>query len=142
MSFQLRRRSDYPIEPTSLVGLHPENNGIFFYMGTRAENKFWHYYKTDKDVIDKFKIGDYSEGYMEPEEECDIVTPTCDLVEKEDDGNYSIDHDYWEYDVDIESDDFKTKEGIDATNQGFIEIETDNKFIFFNRTESGFTVNN
>lgn len=142
MSFELRRRTDYPIEPTSLVGVHPENNGIFFYMGTRAENKFWHYYKTDEEVMDKFKIGDFSEGYMEPEEECDIVTPTCDLVVKESDGNYSIDHEYWESDVDIESNDFKTKEGIDADNQYFNEIETDNKFITFNRTPSGFTVNN
>ena len=141
MSFMLRRRSDYQIEPTSLNGVHPDNNGIFFYMGTRAENKFWHYYKTDEEIMNGFKIGDFSEGYMEPEEKCDIITPNCDFVVEED-GEYPIEHEYWEEDVDITSNDFKTEEGIDAASQGFIEIETDNKFIFFNRTETGFTVNN
>ena len=167
MSFELRRRSDYPIEPTSLVGVHPENNGIFFFMGTRAENKFWHYYKTDKEKMEALKIGDYvTDEYIIPEDECDIVTPNCDLVtpkkdsyiadfedwnedcyvetdeceDCEDKYEYPIDHEYWEADIDITSNDFKTQEGIDADNQYYTEIETDNKFITFNRTPSGFTV--
>lgn len=166
MSFELRRRSDYEIDPSIMNAIHPENNGIFFYMGTRAENKFWHYYKTDKEKMDALKIGDYVEDdYMEEVEECDIVTPNCDLVTPEpdefiadfDDYNndcyveaedcegcdekvYPIEHEYWLADVDIESNDFKTKEGIDANAQGYYEIETDNKFITFNRTCSGFTV--
>ena len=28
---------------TFLNTIYPDNSGIFFYMGTRAENKFWHY---------------------------------------------------------------------------------------------------
>lgn len=28
---------------TILNNVYPDNSGIFFYMGTRAENKFWHY---------------------------------------------------------------------------------------------------
>ena len=161
MSFELRRRSDYVVEPDTINGVHPENNGIFFYMGTRAENKFWHYYKTDKETMDALKIGDFAEDeYMEKEEECDILTPEGNVVKKDEvavedwvEGyvvkepcdidnviDYPIDHEYWEEDINIESNDFNTKDGIGSDTQGYYEIETDNKFITFNRTCSGFTV--
>ena len=43
--FDIRPRSDYEIGEKTVNAEHPENNGIFFYMGTRAENKFFPFYK-------------------------------------------------------------------------------------------------
>lgn len=95
MSFEIRRRSDYVVEPDTLNGIHPENNGIFFYMGTRAENKFWHYYKTDKEKMDALKIGDFVEDeYMEKEEECNIITPEGDFVKADEVATEDWAHDY------------------------------------------------
>lgn len=50
---------------------HPENKGIFFYLGTRAENKWWKHYRTDFDaedagndfIIDGYVNNDYTDGY-------------------------------------------------------------------------------
>lgn len=43
--FELRPRSDYSVEEKTVNNVHPENEGIFFFMGTRAENKFFPFYK-------------------------------------------------------------------------------------------------
>lgn len=43
--FDIRPRSDYEIEDKTVNMEHPENEGIFFFMGTRAENKFFPFYK-------------------------------------------------------------------------------------------------
>jgi len=53
--FELRPRTDYELEGDIVNALHPENEGIFFYMGTRAENKFWSFYRMDEDIKDSFK---------------------------------------------------------------------------------------
>ena len=51
------RCQDY-ITPVNIMNKrHPENSGIFFYIGTRAENKFWEFYK-HLDNIDDFKNAD------------------------------------------------------------------------------------
>lgn len=42
--FAIRPRSDYEEPENSINNRHPENKGIFFFMGTRAENKFWENY--------------------------------------------------------------------------------------------------
>lgn len=46
IEFVLRPR-DYELEDDTLNKIYPENAGIFFYMGTRAENKFAQIYNTD-----------------------------------------------------------------------------------------------
>ena len=156
MSFVLRRRSDYKVEPNTLNNLHPENNGIFFYMGTRAENKFWHYYHTEG--MEEFRLVDEdAEPYVDWDEEQNYVTDYPDYVQdevgnyyedsylqREDDGGsgYSIDPEYWESDVDLYGLSLVTSLGYDYDKRGYYDIETDNKFIFFNRTCTGFTVNN
>ena len=43
--FDIRPRSDYEVVDKTLNAVHPENSGIFFFMGTRAENKFFPFYK-------------------------------------------------------------------------------------------------
>ena len=55
---------------------HPENNGIFFYMGLRAENKFWEKYNVgDKqDLVDKVNDGDDYFIDYDPENENDRTT--------------------------------------------------------------------
>lgn len=74
--------ADTTPKPT-LNDMYPENTGIFFYMGTRAENKWWKYY-TDKDLSTDLETFD--------------GTPLDENIEK---------------------------------------IETDNKFITYNRTRHG-----
>ena len=53
--FDIRPRSDYEVGVTTVNHIHPENKGIFFYLGTRAENKFWSLYKTDEEVTNPLK---------------------------------------------------------------------------------------
>lgn len=65
MHFELRPRSDYEVADNTVNYLRPNNEGIFFFMGTRAENKFWPFYKTDKDITDTMKkINAQTEGYF------------------------------------------------------------------------------
>mgnify|MGYP003291028894 CR=1 FL=1 len=63
--FELRPRTDYSIDDKTINKTHPNNKGIFFYIGTRAENKFWPFYKTDASIMEKMKkIDAQSEGYF------------------------------------------------------------------------------
>lgn len=48
MSFVIRPRKDYPVLERTLNYEHPNNKGIFFYLGMRAENKFWEVDATDE----------------------------------------------------------------------------------------------
>lgn len=52
MSFVIRPRKEYPVLDGTLNSEHPKNKGIFFYLGMRAENKFW-----DVDATDETKSG-------------------------------------------------------------------------------------
>lgn len=66
MAFVLRPRSDYEIEVDTVNHIHPENKGIFFYMGTRAENKFLNFYKNDSGVTDEMKVESIeNDGYLD-----------------------------------------------------------------------------
>lgn len=89
IEFVLRPRTDYVTSGTTLNDFNSgSTNGIFFYMGTRAENKFAQYYN-------------------------DILTG---LTKSE-----------------------TTYDGKPLYTNKYFEIETDNKYLFFNRTEEGFT---
>lgn len=54
LEFVIRPRTDYVESRNTLNSVYPDNEGIFFYMGTRAENKFIEYYGC-KD-IDKYPL--------------------------------------------------------------------------------------
>ena len=262
--FDIRPRSDYEVGVTTVNHIHPENKGIFFYLGTRAENKFWPLYKTDEKVTNPLKripdddnytnaeicgeesdtdfnkINVIHEDYMadEPEEipesyfedDYSISASTDDcpcaaqrLAEEQnkhenyyfDDGHLAEDNvtftisDIYEYkyqeysnccedgsnckasscntskgscccgssdykepcecdnffqddfynnecyhgpkaiedeylgqDADIVEDDITDSFGHVLTKKGYYEIESDNKFLMFDRTKDGFTVNN
>ena len=251
--FDIRPRSDYKVGVTTVNHIHPENKGIFFYLGTRAENKFWPLYKTDEEVTNPLKripdddnytnaeicgeesdtnfnkINVVHEDYMadEPEEipesyfeddyiasastddcpcaaQClaeeqnkhenydfdngylsendnDDVTFTisdiyeykyqedsncceggsncgtsdykesrkCDNFFQDDfyndecyNGPKAIEDEYLGQDADIVEDDITDSFGHALTKKGYYEIESDNKFLMFDRTKDGFTVNN
>ena len=251
--FDIRPRSDYKVGVTTVNHIHPENKGIFFYLGTRAENKFWPLYKTDEEVTNPLKripdddnytnaeicgeesdtnfnkINVVHEDYMadEPEEipesyfeddyiasasadDCpcaaqrlaeeqnkhenydfdngylsendnDDVTFTisdiyeykyqedsncceggsncgtsdykeshkCDNFFQDDfyndecyNGPKAIEDEYLGQDADIVEDDITDSFGHVLTKKGYYEIESDNKFLMFDRTKDGFTVNN
>lgn len=61
MHFDIRPRSDYEMEVEHTTYNHVHNKGIFFYMGTRAENKWWPYYGVDSGISSTFV--DYNEKY-------------------------------------------------------------------------------
>lgn len=64
--FDIRPRSDYGVDVDTVNYTHPNNNGIFFFMGTRAENKFWPFYKTAESATTELKkIDAQSEGYFD-----------------------------------------------------------------------------
>lgn len=67
MHFELRPRSDYDTPNNTVNYTHKENEGIFFFMGLRAENKFWPFYKTNSAVTQSMAKGevkgkDYFDG--------------------------------------------------------------------------------
>lgn len=231
--FEIRPRSDYKADLDSVNHLHPENEGIFFYLGTRAENKFWPFYKTSSAVTETLKkqnartegyfsgCGDDGETYDlqnhivsvkewlldEPEEEkeegyfavgdsyfsynpseidkvctgkttsfkpgttylntydfnpdsnCSCGKPTppspsgdCsdyyadDYLQKDvcGKGNKAFDEEYVQSETLISTNpnDYEDSDGHALGDTGFYEFETDNKFLLFDRTASGFTTDN
>lgn len=63
LTFQLRPRSDYEVGVRTVNHIHPENKGMFFFIGTRAENKFSHIYKMDEEVKNGMKRIPDDENY-------------------------------------------------------------------------------
>lgn len=53
--FDIRPRSDYSVASGTVNENHAENEGIFFFMGTRAENKFWPFYKISSAMTEMMK---------------------------------------------------------------------------------------
>lgn len=104
------RKKDYEISDETLNSRYSENKGIFFYIGTRAENKFAYYYNGGEDKwCENITDNAFPEGYINEEETLEKV-------------------------------DVYTKDEFKINSFGEYDIETDNKHIFFNRTKEGFTV--
>lgn len=123
------RPRKYVIRHDSINYLHPQNKGIFFYIGTRSENKFAELYGED--------ISKYPVRYDDPEDgKCNAYFSDEYMtgLDKSDDSNdqdkvYSIDE--------SKITDSNGQLMSDKDNKA---IETDNKYLFYNRTESGVTV--
>ena len=115
LHFDLKPRTDYELPENSVNNSHSGNTGIFFYMGTRAENKFWEIYSnghtTSGDTDDYF-----ADDFLED-----------DMSKQECVNSYSA---------------FTDSNGHQLNEHDIYEIETDNKFVFFNRTDTGFTIDN
>lgn len=211
----------YIIDEKSLNNIYPENAGIFFYLGTRAEDKFTQLYNCDlskyeeriqpeRKMCDNFFEGYFAEdeeqkgGYFddnyhtkEEGEECFCKTMKSNSTDNKEFNkrkakmlyHYFYDYSFRNYEVDTcgchwgkptpknnnndddyfaddykisryyskylnECDDYEekdiiisgaslyTSEGESVSDSGYYEIETDNKFLFFNRTKYGFTTAN
>lgn len=175
IEFVIRPKS-YKTKENILNNEHPENKGIFFYMGTRAENKFMQFYNTESlqkyrnesiknAFCDDFANKPYSPIRPSSQEKQDgIYIPylqesfnnpcNCDCIKnnKENDTVTSGDCDYYfATDEDdgiylaeptaIDKASLKTSDGKPFITNGYYEIKTDNKHLFFNRTKGGFTTN-
>ena len=117
ISFKLRKVDYEPESTKTLNDKHPENKGIFFYIGTRAENK-WIY------LYDKLEMSGTTFGDCPTEGEDDYV---FDLLEDE---------------MVLSSQTFDTKSGFDISSSNDDYILSDNKFLIFDRTPGGITISN
>lgn len=211
MHFEVRPRTDYDVQSNTVNYTHENNSGIFFFMGIRAENKFWPFYKTNSSVMNNllkpdaqnegyfdgcgesgqtydthkndvvflenewvadegpkeivndgyFAVGD---GYFAPDfssSSKDYVKPNtntmigcngkCKCDEYFHDGYYDdrkpeIDNNKFVVDefigsgATISENGYANNDGYHMREYGIEEIVTDNKFLLFDRTKSGFTV--
>lgn len=127
LEFVLRPRDYEPESDKTLNDQYPENKGIFFYIGTRAENK-WIYLYDNK-----------LSGETSIEQDGVYDTLDCDLIE--DDDEY-LDEDIIEPEIPIDDFTFETSNGfkLDSANDEY--VISDNKFLMFDRTCSGLTADN
>lgn len=130
------RKKNYETLSNTLNKRHPSNEGIFLYIGTRAENKFWELYKTAP-KMENFKyndLDDYCTDY-------NIMDGNVITKQYQEESNDSIfDNEYLQEQIDLTNIKLKDSKGNAIGEKGFYEIETDNKFIFFNQTKNGFTI--
>ena len=192
LEFELKKE-DFDNDKLTMNDIYPENKGIFFYIGTRAENKWWKKYTVDKEfpwckksgfadeytddkyigydslnedyfnkVIDlceecNHSIDEYVvDGYIVKEEPVEnsafnddyivkedrMEEMTCDKIEDKFCPNQQyFEDEYLEEDLKIDEEmDFKSETGFDFSQPNVKELETDNKFVIFDRTCDGFTV--
>lgn len=132
LEFELKPE-DYEESYRTLNSINPNNKGIFFYVGTRAENKFLSQYGYDfssfrvrnVETDDEFVCDKIYDGYFNDEY---ITDETC-----------SFDNDYFKKEIDILKTEVKTNDNVSVTIENYKEIETDNKFLIFDNTRDGFT---
>ena len=178
------RPRDYEIPSDALNSIYPDNAGIFFYMGTRAEDKFLQLANTDLTkyeereqpdgkLCDYFDDGYFLDSPRRKEEDKKAFNKRkavslhrflteygyrwysrcgcCPGKKKKEDeyidpcdanGYLSPDTDYFEPDIKIDGKSITTSDGKSLSDTGYYEIETDNKFLTFNRTKYGFTTSN
>lgn len=152
--FVIRPRTDYEHSGFTLNDEHPENNGIFFYMGTRSENKFGRFYGED--------LSKYPDRKSYSGDCFDICNKSANKSKQEIKENSLL----WKFlfgeisfencceciknakqeDIDeIVSSlttcaiEISTSEGHIVDSNKYFEITTDNKFLIFDRTKDGFT---
>ena len=103
-----------------LNDMYPENNGIFFYLGTRAENKWWKYYTKEEE-----NTGIETSDGISLDEHPDLILTDNKFI------TYN-----------------RTKDGYKAKMGHFddpelVELEKhlqlDNYFVIMNRTDGGYT---
>lgn len=163
MEFVLKK-DELPKHDGKLMTLndrYPENKGIFFYIGTRAENKWFVKYNVTDNIEESCNQaieGDYSpeytdEGGLNSDYMMPYKAPTdgdgyfADGYLNDDyaknkcaDGQLYVNDGYYKQEMKIDPDqEMHTADGYDFSQPNIIETETDNKFIFFNHTKDGFT---
>lgn len=153
-SFKLRPM-DYEEKFNSLNCINKNNKGIFFYIGTRSENKFIQTYDYD---LSNFKVRNiendsdflcdtFYEGYVKEEINKDIPYDNGNFFEESyilDDKktitSYFDEREYIHQDIIPTTQNIKDENEISLNENGYYEIKTDNKYLFFNNTKDGYNV--
>lgn len=152
LHFELKRR-DFGNSKRTLNSEHPENKGIFFYIGTRTENKWIKYYDVDESFEKSAIKPPKKPNPYVTEEECNNNFDDC-LYSDYYVPDYNISTDcgckgyfkepYMEEedypDQDKHSDIMETTDGHYLNEANVYDIETDNKFVLFDRSPKGLTV--
>jgi len=100
----------------------PENYGFFFYQGLRAENKWWYYSnKLNLDKLEQLKqiIQQQDEYFLGDYLDIEELAKNKSIFET-----------------------LQTSSGILLNTPNIVEFNTDNKYLFFNRTRCGYTTKN
>lgn len=82
------RKSNLENVKTTVNDTHKENKGMFLYIGTRAENKWWEKYKTDE-KFGPSPVSYVGEGYTDETyvtEDSDVNEPYVGVEEREPEG--------------------------------------------------------
>lgn len=149
LEFELKRH-DFDNNHRTLNDVYPQNKGIFFYIGTRAENKWIKYYKTECEFENNTLEEDYHTDYMDTPD-CEEEFQPC-LYSEYFPNHYIADIDcgcqvFFKGDYIEPSAKKENKIETTETNDGHLlseanltEIETDNKFVLFDRSCDGETV--
>ena len=158
------KKSDLENQKLTINDTHPNNKGIFFYIGTRAENKWWKLYSVEQ-TVEENNVNKYvSTDYIDDSYTTESQDVNSEYLQKDDGEETAIDKDYIgnDYIVTEESqcnqyvedgyiekdeeitgkEDLITSEGFSFGQPNIIQYDTDNKFLLFDRTEDGFTVKN
>lgn len=130
LTFEFKIRPKNLTEPQKCIlnRINPQNKGIFFYIGARAENKFWEIYNktfenTENSCAREFITDD---EYIDDEYTSDGC-PCNQQVELSD------------QETPLSARTYITSNGYDIFEQEYYTIKTDNKYLIFNQTETGFT---
>lgn len=135
-NFSLRKKN-YETHLNILNNKHVNNKGIFFFIGIRSENKFWELYKKNENVED-FKDAHTNIDISNIIKE-DYISLNCnDTIENCQNDSFFID-DYLQKQLQIDDMELKDTNGNLINENRFYEVETNNKFILFNRAKDGFT---
>ena len=139
------RPQNYDITNKTLNYLYPNNEGMFFYIGTRSENKFLNDYNYD---FSKFKVRQNYPSICENENyyvdditftpddyfsNKKFLSETCEQKEYFENG-FIVD------DEKIESENLILNNEVPVNMENYYEIKTDNKYLFFNNTKEGYNV--
>lgn len=158
------KKSNLKNQKLTINDTHPNNKGIFFYIGTRAENKWWKLYSVkqgiEENYVNKYASTEYiddsyttesqdvnSEYLQKDESEEPSIDKSYvenDYIQTEDaQCNQYVEDGYFEKDEEITGkEDLVTSDGFSFGQPNIIQYDTDNKFLLFDRTEDGFTVKN
>lgn len=135
----------------TLNDLHPNNKGIFFYLGTRSENKWIYFYDKmyEKQYVSYDEYIEDAEIKNHEHKISNFIDMSCDEIQEEyfedvidDNVEYMNCGDYIEDDMDI-SDFIYMLENNSLTIGKYEEYaDYNNPFLLFDRTCDGFNVNN
>ena len=135
LEFVIRRR-EFDIPENTIITKYPENNGLFFFMGLRAENKFALYYNGNNEYVEEeypYRKDNYISNIYDDGKNPDGVCSN---------NNLPFEEEYMLNDIVIDDDILNvltTTDGISLKQNEYEVFETDNKHIFFNRTATGYT---